>query len=93
MTEKEELGLDVPAENFQGENGMRADDAPKYFTYQAELSDLTGQIEWRFSPQAATRTRYGRHGNFAQVRLFCSSFSVNEEYDVVRNVEITRRDW
>ena len=40
MTEGEELGLGKERrEDFQGENGMRADDCPETFTYQAELSD------------------------------------------------------
>ena len=40
MTEGEELGLGKqPREDFQGENGMRADDCPEAFTCQAQLSD------------------------------------------------------
>lgn len=40
MTEGEELGLGKQRrEDFQGENGMRADDCSEAFTYQAELSD------------------------------------------------------
>lgn len=91
MTEEEELGLGrTRRENFQGENGMRADDVPEYFTYRVELSDP----DWPDRMEVFTAS--SDVDAIRQAWDFCTGeiillelFLLNEEYDVVRKVEIT----
>ena len=74
MTEGEELGLGKERrEDFQGENGMRADDCPETFTYQAELSDPDCPDRMRYSqPKTMWRLLSGRKSNVL-ARLFYSN--------------------
>lgn len=91
MTEEEELGLGrTRRENFQGENGMRADGSPESYTYQAELSDP----DWPDRMEVFTASSDA--DAIRQAWEFCTGeiillelFLLNEEYDVVRNVKIT----
>jgi hypothetical protein len=91
MTKEEELGLGRSRrEDFHGENGMRADDVPEYYTYRAELSDP----DWPDRMEVFTAT--SNADAIRQAWDFCMGdvillelFLLNDDYDVVRSVEIT----
>ena len=90
MTEREELGLGKERrEDVQGENGMRADDCPETFTYQAELSDpncsdrmevFTSESDWEAFKWAKEQCT----GEIVLLELK----QLDENYDFVRGVDI-----
>ena len=90
MTEREELGLGKERrEDFQGENGMRADDCPETFIYQAELSDpncpdrmevFTAENDWE---------AYRLAMDFCQGEVVLLELKqLDEKYDFVRGIDI-----
>ena len=93
LTEREELGLGKEhREDFQGENGMRSDDVPEAFTYQAELSDPEYpdcmEVFSAESDEDALRQAY----EFCEGGvLLLELFQLDEEYNNIRSVEIAPR--
>ena len=90
MTEGEELGLGKERrEDFQGENGMRADDCPETFTYQAELSDpdcpdrmevFTAEndveaFKWAKESNGLARLFYSNLGNWTRIMTSCAGWT------------------
>ena len=69
LTEREELGFGRERrEDWQGAK-------PVATTTKRSSATQTTPTAWSYFLLKTTRTRYGRLGNFAQARLFCSSYS------------------
>lgn len=91
MTEDEELGLGKERrEDFHGENGMRADDCPETFTYQAELSDpdCPDRMEVFTAENDVEALKWAKEQCTGEIVLL-ELRQLDENYDFVRGVDIT----
>lgn len=89
MTEREELGLGRERrEDCQGENGMQAGEAHSY-TYQAELSDpdCPDRMEVFFAENDEDAIWQAQEFCTGEIVLL-ELFLLDDDYKVVRNVEI-----
>jgi hypothetical protein len=90
MTEGEELGLGKERrEDFRGENGMRADDCPETFTYQAELSDpdCPDRMEVFTAENDVEALKWAKEQCTGEIVLL-ELRQLDENYDFVRGVDI-----
>jgi hypothetical protein len=90
MTLEEELGLgETRREDFQGENGMSANDIPETFTYQAELSDsdCPDRMEVFTAENDEDAVRQAREFCEGEVVLL-ELFQLDDDYNTVRGVEL-----
>lgn len=90
MTEREELGLGKERrEDFQGETGMRADDCPETFTYQAELSDpdCPDRMEVFTAESDGEALKWAQEQCTGEIVLL-ELKQLDENYDFVRGVDI-----
>ena len=91
MTEGEELGLGKERrEDFQGENGMRADDCPETFIYQAELSDpdCPDRMEVFTAENDVEAFKWAKEQCTGEIVLL-ELRKLDENYDFVRGVDIS----
>jgi hypothetical protein len=90
LTEREELGLGWERrEDPQGENGMSSDDIPKFFTYQAELSDpdCPDRMEVFIAENDEDSIREAMDFCEGEVVLL-ELFELDENYDKVRYIDL-----
>ena len=90
MTEREELGFGKERrEDFQGETGMRADDCPETFTYQAELSDpdCPDRMEVFTAESDGEALKWAQEQCTGEIVLL-ELKQLDENYDFVRGVDI-----
>lgn len=91
MDRREELGLGhTRRENWQGENGMQANDIPESYTYQAELSDPG------YPDRMEVFSAKNDEDALRQAYEFCEGevvlleiFQLDEDYNIIHSVEIT----
>ena len=91
MTEGEEMGLGKERrEDFQGENGMRADDCPETFTYQAELDDpdYPDRMEVFTAENDVEAFKWAKEQCTGEIVLL-ELRKLDENYDFVRGVDIS----
>ena len=90
MTDGEELGLGKERrEDVQGENGMRADDCPETFTYQAELDDpdCPDRMEVFTAENDVEAFKWAKEQCTGEIVLL-ELRQLDENYDFVRGVDI-----
>ena len=90
LTEREELGLGRERrEDWQGENGMQADDVLECHTYQAELSDpdCPDRMEVFSAEDDEDAVRQAREFCTGEIVLL-ELFQLDDDYNLVRSVEI-----